>query len=173
MTKQMTKKTMGPQHDDLMEPERLRVLAGAGPYARGANYFDEGRVANLVSQRNRITAIVEGTHAYRVELRHTTRLLEGSCNCPASEGFEFCKHCVAVALAFQANNRELAALSEGPPEDRIQAFLTAQPHNALVEILMDALPKSPELRDRLLLQSDVMTGKIDARYLKKQITAAF
>ena len=94
-----------------MEPEWLRVLAGAGPYARGTSYFEDGRVTNLVAHRGRITDTVEGTHPYHVELRATPRLLEGSCNCPASEGFEFCKHCVAVALAFQANKRELAALA--------------------------------------------------------------
>jgi uncharacterized Zn finger protein len=159
-------------HDHLMKPERLRALAGEGPYERGARYFEEGRVTNLVVQSDRATATVEGSHAYRVELRHTPRLLEGSCNCPASDGFEFCKHCVAVALALRAQKYELDALAVGRPEDRVRAFLAKQSRDDLVEFLMDAVRTQSELRDRLLLQADVMTGKIDAKYLKKQITAA-
>jgi uncharacterized Zn finger protein len=172
VTKRAPKSTSDSGHEHLMEPERLRRLAGEGPFERGARYFEEGRVTNLMAQGDRTTATVQGSLAYRVELRHTPRLLEGSCNCPASDGFEFCKHCVAVALASRAQAEELDALAAGRPQDRILAFLARQPHGMLVEFLMDAASSQSALRDRLLLQADVMTGKIDARYLKKQITAA-
>ena len=172
VTKRTANSDAQPSRTHLMEPERLRVLAGERPYERGVTYYQEGRVTNLVDGGERITATVEGSSPYRVELRHTPRLLEGSCNCPASEGFDFCKHCVAVALALQARERELTALSTGSPEDRIRAFLVQQPHDALVRLLMDAIPDQPELRDLLLLQADVTAGTINAKYLKKQITAA-
>ena len=159
-------------HGHLLEPERLRRLAGEGAYQRGAKYFEEGRVTNLVGLSDRTTAMVEGSHVYRVELRHTPRRLEGSCNCPASDGFDFCKHCVAVALALRTQARGSDALALAPPQDRVRTFLNEQPREVLVDIVMDAVSREPTLRDRLLLQADVMTGKIDAKYLKKQLTAA-
>ncbi|MCK0713977.1 SWIM zinc finger domain-containing protein [Chromohalobacter sarecensis] len=59
-----------------------------------------------------ITADVEGSERYTVTLKLNKRGLDGGCDCPASEGIDFCKHCVAVALMYRAEQAEQARLAE-------------------------------------------------------------
>ena len=93
----------------------LLGLAGEAVYQRGADYFADGRVTRLTTQGERTSATVVGSEPYRVTLRTTARGYDGSCSCPASEGFDFCKHCVAAALALEARQAQLDdAASAGP-----------------------------------------------------------
>lgn len=150
----------------------LVKLAGQGAYERGVTYFEEGRVARLSVVGDRITARVDGTEAYDVRMRRTPRGFDGACTCPASEGFEFCKHCVAVALAVEARDAVMQSTDAESPEDRTRAYLSGLPSDALIDIVLGALDGSPDLEDRLLMQADVATGALDAKRLKKMITAA-
>lgn len=150
----------------------LVKLAGQGAYERGVAYYEEGRVASLSIAGERITARVDGTEAYDVRLRRTPLGLDGACTCPASEGFDFCKHCVAVALAVEARDAVMQSTDADSPEDRIRAYLSGLSSDALIDIVLGALDGSPDLEDRLLMQADVATGALDAKRLKKMITAA-
>lgn len=82
--------------------ELLINLAGKGAFQRGLTYYQTGNVLNWSRTGATITADVAGTDNYRVRLTHRTGYLEGSCNCPAFERNGFCKHCVAVALAYRS-----------------------------------------------------------------------
>lgn len=115
-------------------------------------------------------AVVEGSQPYRVELRHSERLLEGACECPASEGIDFCKHCVAVALVLRGRQAHEHTLKNGGEIDKIRAYLALQPPTALVAELLDVLPRLPELKDKLLLKAEIAGGTVSARSLKKTIT---
>jgi len=150
----------------------LVKLAGQGAYERGVAYYEEGRVARLSVVGDRITARVEGTEAYDVRLRRIPRGFDGACTCPASEGIDFCKHCVAVALAVDARDAVMQSTEADSGEERIRAYLSGLSSDALIDIVLSALDGSPELENRLLMQADVATGVLDEKRLKKMITAA-
>jgi uncharacterized Zn finger protein len=57
-------------------------------------------------------------------------------------------------------------------EDRIRAYLSGLSSDALIDIALGALDGSPELENRLLMQADAAAGALDAKRLKKMITAA-
>ena len=106
--------------------ELLVRLAGKPAFNRGVDYFKNGHVLGLRQHRNSITAEAEGNEIYRVSLKWTSKQLDGACDCPASEGFDFCKHCVAVALALRETQAEQDQLIKGGAENRIKAYLLKQ-----------------------------------------------
>lgn len=81
-------------------------LAGKPAFNRGMGYFKGGNVLELKQKGSMITAEVEGSEIYLVTLKWTSCQLDGACDCPASEGFDFCKHCVAVALTLREAQEE-------------------------------------------------------------------
>ena len=78
-------------------------MAGARSFERGEDYFLNGQVKALTEDEGTITAKVQGTRPYRVELWIEEDDLEYSCTCPVGADGEFCKHCVAVGLAWLEN----------------------------------------------------------------------
>lgn len=78
---------------------RIEHLADQSSLQRGRNYFRDRRVMQLTtSQDGTVRAIVEGEQLYRVVLRERT----WDCTCPVGAEGTFCKHCVAVALAYNS-----------------------------------------------------------------------
>lgn len=152
--------------------ELLRKLAGAAAYGRGAQYFAENRVAELTQRGQRITALVEGSELYRVELNLAARELEGACDCPASEGMDFCKHCVAVCLQWLSERGQIDALEHGGEADKIKAYLLRQPKDALVDQLLELIEADRTLRQRYRLRLSVSEKGLDYKALRKQITAS-
>jgi len=148
----------------------LVKLAGSGAYERGLNYFSEGRVTAIESSPRRTSAIVQGTEPYTVQLTHTHSQLDGACDCPASEGIDFCKHCVALALVLQEQQINGALLEHGSDEEKLKAYLELQQPATLVSELLDASHRLPELRDRILLQAELASDSAPAKRLKKAIT---
>lgn len=83
-------------------PITLNALAGSRAFQLGKEYFGDGAVRNLSVTRDTVRAQVRGTASYRVVLRTESGELSSDCSCPrAGEGY-FCKHCVAVGLAWLA-----------------------------------------------------------------------
>ncbi|MFB6613809.1 SWIM zinc finger domain-containing protein [Streptomyces sp. NPDC085524] len=75
----------------------LRRLAGARSFERGLGYLSE--VSRLETGDEAITATVDGSDAYEVELAEDEDGgLTGWCDCSYGREGNFCKHCVAVGL---------------------------------------------------------------------------
>ena len=85
-----------------ISPALLKKLAGPRAYERGVDYYNNGHVEELTIDGDKVWAEVSGTEDYRVDLVYNQRGLTGGCDCPASEGIDFCKHCVAASLALKA-----------------------------------------------------------------------
>ena len=83
----------------------LRSQAGSIYYSRGEEYFKDGNVRNLEIDTHSASAVVTGTHNYKVSLSAANGILRSSCNCPLGRDGEFCKHKVALGLAC-LNNAE-------------------------------------------------------------------
>src|ERR1700674_1361479 len=79
---------------------KIRALAGKVWFARGEAYFHQGRVGELNELNGKLSTIVTGTEDYRVRLWTEDNDLGYSCTCPLGDDEQFCKHCVAAALAW-------------------------------------------------------------------------
>lgn len=140
----------------LLNEAALEELAGERAFERGADYFADGHVAGLKEDNSGITARVRGTYDYRVKLWAEDEELAFECNCPVGQDNVFCKHCVAVGLAWLERRKEKSGASRGQSkrevtDEEIRACLMAQHKGALVEILLEHSELHPDFRDRLVL----------------------
>ena len=76
-------------------------LAGQNAYERGEQLFQNKAVTYLHFDKLSIQAKVQGSKSYDVKLSLLNDTVDGGCSCPASEGFDYCKHCVATLLEYQ------------------------------------------------------------------------
>ncbi len=150
----------------------LLNLAGDAAYKRGEAYYYEGRVGDLRIKGNTITADVTGTEVYRVTLKHTASVFEGSCDCPASEGFDFCKHCVAAALVYLEQRQTREALYDSKAGDLLKNYLSSLDKSELVKELEELIEDDKLLREKWTLKAQAAAGKLDHKAFKKSITRA-
>lgn len=132
-------------------------MAGARSYARGEEYFARGHVRSLAAHEGTITAKVRGTREYRVELWVERGEFDYSCTCPVGADGEFCKHCVAVALAWlDEAHAEAGKPKKARPTitmDDVRAHLAGQDKDTLVATLMQQAMEDGRLRQRLLMKA--------------------
>lgn len=159
---------------DVIGPHVLRRMAGARAFERGEAYFHNGQVGALVEQKGTIGAKVDGTHAYRVKLWRDGDALDYSCTCPVGQDGEFCKHAVAVALAWlQAGSSKPAGKATKKPRvtlDDVRAHLHKRDKHALVDLLMQQLVEDDGLRQRLLMEvARDVAGGVDLATFRQAI----
>ena len=73
----------------------IRRLVSSTIYARGKNYYKNGRVRLIEIEENYFCAEVLGTYEYKVEVHYEYGDFGVSCNCPY---WDICKHIVAAML---------------------------------------------------------------------------
>ena len=150
----------------------LKGLAGDAAYKRGEAYFRDGRVAEMDVSGSMIHAVVEGTENYVVSLRHTAKIFEGSCNCPASDNFDFCKHCVAAGLKYLDQLEAREVLKSSGKQDLLRNYLQSLDKTALVNHLLTHIEEDRQLREEWMLKAELAAGKLDAKSFRKRITSA-
>ena len=143
----------------------LEDLAGGTTFRRGEEYCSVGAVSRFRATDDRVTARVEGTDTYRVELRDDDDALAYDCSCPHAADGNFCKHCVAVGLAWLANHakdeqpeRKSANAKPRDPWRDIKGFLARQSPGTLIELLVDAARRDDRLYRLLLLKAARTVG---------------
>lgn len=124
-------------------------------WQRGVNYYNEGRVQSLLIDGNEITAKVSGTYNYRVSLDIQDGNIKGDCSCPMGDGGYFCKHCVAVGLAF-LDGKGLSVSSKKKNTAKvtmedIHRYLASKSKPELLDMLMDQVKKNDAFREKLFL----------------------
>ena len=147
-------------------------LAGKAAYQRGEIYYQDGLVGDLRINGNSIIAEVEGTELYRVTLKHTARVFEGSCDCPASENFDFCKHCVATGLKYLEHNQNKEVLKDSKADDLLKNYLLSLDKNVLAEQLESLILNDKILEGDWTLKAEIAAGKLDHKAFKKRFTKA-
>jgi uncharacterized Zn finger protein len=173
--KSLTETELFPITDSL-----LKKLAGKAAYERGVAYFNEGAVQDICVKGSRILAEVQGMDIYHVTLHHNQRELTGACDCPASDGVDFCKHCVAVALTRadqlghenELQNQPAKKISE--PEKRkaiLREYFDAVDKQALIEQLIDIIETDKQLRKEWQLKVQ-KSRPISTSELRKLINAS-
>ncbi|MBN1460758.1 MAG: SWIM zinc finger family protein, partial [Armatimonadetes bacterium] len=169
--------------DDLLSSDALLETAGERSFARGEEYFEDGRVDSLAEDEGVVSARVQGSENYEVRLWAEDGELESACTCPwAAEG-NFCKHSVAVGLAWLA--RDKAVLKSKPAkgrtpakptltQDDVRAMLKAEDKDHLVEMIMDQAANDRTLAERLLIKTARrQPGGTDIAAFRRVITDAF
>ena len=84
----------------LISIDQALQLGGARYFERGEDYFQRGLVMQLTERNGDVSALVRGTRDYAVVMRLDYGIAAYECSCPVGIRGEFCKHCVATALAW-------------------------------------------------------------------------
>ncbi len=142
----------------LVGPEPLRRLAGERFFGRGQAYFAGRAVRSLRPDANGVKAVVQGTHRYRVLLWAEGGELGYDCSCPIGRDGAFCKHCVAVGLAWHAAGQSDVPGVAGDAEiafgERdLRAYLLGLGKEDLVSLLVDQAAEDERLQRRLHLRA--------------------
>lgn len=150
--------------DKLISRAGLEDLAGTAVFERGEMYFDAGAVTRVRSTGDRITANVTGSETYRVELRDADGL-GFSCTCPHAAEGNFCKHAVALGLAWLSEQKPAPRRSGAARKKRrrdpwqdIEQFLAAQSPQTLIDQLLEIARRDDRLYQSLLLSAERASG---------------
>jgi uncharacterized Zn finger protein len=147
--------------DKLITRGIFKKLAGATAFQRGEDYFSAGVVERLRVAGEKISACVEGSETYQVKLWNDNDELGYDCTCPrAADGF-FCKHCVAVGLAWLSEQpaeggaeQAKAKKKRNDPWQTIQDYLALQKPEVLIALVLDAAQRDDRLYQSLLLKAE-------------------
>ena len=161
-----------------LTPKQIRQLAGETSYSRGEGYHATDRVRSLVVHGDTLTATVCGTEDYTVRLEAGTDALSHRCSCPVGADGLFCKHCVAVALAWleaapAQDRKKPAAATPLVSLDDLRPWLIDQPSATLAGFLLETAERDGRLREKLLRAAARATAKgIDLAAYRKSIDRA-
>jgi len=150
--------------DDLISPSTLQDRAGRAVYQRGEMYFSGGAVGRLRATDDTITARVEGSETYQVELRDDDGELAYDCTCQHATDGNFCKHSVAVGLAWLAENTAAPKSGAASGKKRrdpwrdIKEYLSTQGPETLIDLLLDVAQRDDRLYRSLLLKAERSGG---------------
>ena len=156
----------------VLSEQTFKTLAGDVAFQQGQQYYTQGLVQDLQIHENRITAQLDSEPPFKVELRHTARVFEGSCDCPDSAGFDFCAHCVATALAYYYTTQTNQELSETPSDDLLRRYLDTLTKPQLATALYDFLEDHPDILEQWQLKASIASGQLLVPEIRKQITRA-
>lgn len=147
--------------DTIFTRGAVQHLGGPRFFERGASYAASGRVKKLKVGDDAVTATVRGQQPYQVRLWIEGGGPEYSCTCPVGEGGLFCKHCVAVGLAFASRNEEPGApgiAGDDAATVDLRSYLHTQAKKKLVELILEQAQDDEFLRGRLLLEAAKKSG---------------
>ena len=161
----------------LITRDTLENLAGTAAFQRGEAYFSADSVGQLSDSDDKISAQVEGTETYRVELRDDDGNLGYDCTCPRAAEGHFCKHCVAVGLAWLSGQEDtggtVPAKTRRDPQRNIRDYLGTQTQETLIELLLDAAKRDTLLHQALTLKAErAAGGSHTAKAFRKAIDKA-
>ena len=172
---------------ELITRQNLINLAGNRSFSRGEEYFEIGLVGPINEKNGMVSAKIHGSRIYETHLkvvrpRHGEVRLDYSCTCPVGHDGDFCKHCVALGLAWIDNMKPSAAKSSTPASAAsreislkdIRKWLEAQDQKLILDMLLTQVKNDGRLREDLTLKIVKETaGGIDLAAYWKAIRSAF
>lgn len=143
---------------DILDADLLMDLAGDRYFQRGVDYFERGLVHSMAQYDERIVAEVYGTEIYQIQLWLEGTDLLSRCSCPLGVDGLFCKHCVAVGLAWISEPPPYRREQETPKKagttmEDVRDYLTRQERDTLVQMILDQAMDDARWRDQLLLKA--------------------
>lgn len=151
----------------VLSAELLERLAGASVYAQALTE----QPSSPVQQFSLSAQCAEGRIAgHQVKLNYRHDSAEGACDCPESDGFEFCKHCVLLALHSNRATQQLMSLSKGPDKSKIMAYLLALDKAELAKQTLALLENDSDAFKRYLLKASLDQEQLDIKALRSELT---
>jgi len=178
---------------ELITRSNLMALAGGRSFGRGEDYFESGLVGPITVKSNSISAKVRGTHTYETRLKiipapQDKIRLGFSCSCPVGRDGDFCKHCVALGLAWiektdnldedasagsKLSGRTLPRQKEISLKD-IRIWLEGQESKFILDMLMGQVKSDSRLHEDLTLRiAKEKAGGLDISAYRRAVRAAF
>lgn len=108
--------------------------------------------------------------SWSTTLRYRGETVEGECDCPASDGFEFCIHCAALCLHANKHVQQITVLDKGPDKSKVMAYLLTLDKQNLARSLLEFISDDAEQLDRYLIKAMLSRKEIDYAQLKSRIT---
>lgn len=131
--------------------EEIQGLCTESSYERGAEYFHEGRVRDVVQSGQRITASVEGTREYSVTIHTDKEDFGAACTCPYDWG-GYCKHIVATLIALSEDYPKVGKDKDKEKKERkVESILNDLSPEELRRFVRTEFEKSKSLRDHFLI----------------------
>lgn len=148
---------------DHLSPAKLKKLAGPAVFARGEDYFNSAAVSRMKMADDVLSARVAGSYPYAVKLWEEDGGIEYECSCPHGEDGNFCKHCVAVGLAWlaetgAAGRTKSAKKKKDNPWKDITDFVGLQDAATLSAWLLETAKRDDVLYENLLLKARRAAG---------------
>lgn len=108
-------------------------------FSRGKQYYRQGAVVSLTVRGQSLSAEVEGSELYQVEIEfNATSVLDVECSCPYDWG-GWCKHIVAVLLKAKYDSE---SIETRPP---LKTLLETQSREELIALLVRLGKQDPAL----------------------------
>jgi hypothetical protein len=145
----------------------LRTLAGETRFQQGLHALQAHQVRRFHYENRIASAEVQ---EFSPKVRYVGDRVEGSCNCPDSEGFEFCQHCTSVVLFANELVRQRRSLYKGPDKSKVMAYLLSLDQKELARQCLELIANDPALMKRYLLRISLGGDEVDFRKLRSQIT---
>ena len=137
--------------NNLLSTQQLKDYADYRSFERGQQYFKQGQVTVISTNEFKISANVSGTRIYQTSLWVKGKHLESSCTCEAFEDYGFCKHCVAVGLAWLAG--VMPTEEEGYIPNSVKQYVQQLNQQKLIDIVLQQASQNQQLLQQLLLSS--------------------
>lgn len=165
---------------DFLNPQLLQDYAGSRSFERGKEYFDSESVFGMEEYQGKVVAKVSGTQDYKVKLwAEDEDEICYDCNCPFADEGNFCKHCVAVGLAWIAERKgetkkKPKSKKQKTKLDDVKAYLQTREKTELVEMLMQQVLENETLRGQLMLAVARNNPQgVDVKTYRKELKRVF
>ncbi|MEM0911588.1 MAG: hypothetical protein AAGJ37_11465 [Pseudomonadota bacterium] len=147
-------------------------LAGKAAFEKGESLFKQNAILAFNLDGNQISAQVQDAYVFDIKLTVLNNGFDGGCTCPASEGFDFCEHCVAVALYYEQEQKALQELLTGKPADRVKGYLHTLKKDDLATELYKLLSEDADRFNQWLMFANIAIGDFDIKEARKRIVKA-
>lgn len=151
----------------IIPPEHIAKLIGEARFEELRSKLEKITIEVLDQNKQSASALVEG---FEVKLSYRGNCVEGACNCPESDGFDFCTHCAALSLHINRNTQQISSLAKGPDKSKVLAYLLSQNKQSLAKDFLALISNDAELYERYILRATLNRGEIDYSSLKSQLT---
>lgn len=122
----------------------IKSTVGEVMYERGMDYFEDGKVLNIIHVENVVKAEVEGTRPqpYRVKIVFDGNNMRSSCSCPYDAT---CKHIAAVLFALEKERKK-----QSPKINDWQMKLAKLSKEELIKILTPLIETDHDFKIMIL-----------------------
>ncbi len=161
-----------------LSDEKLKRLAGSGAFFRGYDYYKQDPQLDYEVSGTKVLANISGTQSYRQQLTFARQGLDGHCSCPASENIDFCKHCVALALAVREREaspeiKKVRLSARQQEQQDLKQYLAEIDREVLEASLLELINDDKARLTSWSMRAHASLNPLDSKYLKKKITQAF